>query len=127
MSEKYNHKEAFCLMSYKCEKCHDVEILWNSRDGVTPFIIGCTKCNGSMKHILWVFDKCVPNYRPEKGMRIFKSHTLESYKKGAKEYAQNLWDKNIHGARERYKSAEELYKVVSNDFQEGQPYVHKVE
>ena len=35
----YQHKEAYCIMFYKCDKCHAVERFWNSRDGVTPFIV----------------------------------------------------------------------------------------
>ena len=41
MESKYKHAEAYCLMKYKCEKCGKTEILWNSRDGVTPFMIKC--------------------------------------------------------------------------------------
>ena len=51
--KKYNHKEAFCLMQYQCEKCGGLEYLWNSRDGVTPFMLGCIKCDGMMQHINW--------------------------------------------------------------------------
>lgn len=48
MESKYKHAEAYCLMKYKCEKCGKTEILWNSRDGVTPFMIKCEKCDGHM-------------------------------------------------------------------------------
>ena len=57
MDSKYNHAEAYCLMKYKCEKCGTVETIWNSRDGVTPFIINCEKCNGHMQHIVSWDDK----------------------------------------------------------------------
>ena len=40
-NEEYKHAEAFCLMKYRCEKCGQAEVVWNSRDGVTPFIINC--------------------------------------------------------------------------------------
>jgi hypothetical protein len=33
------HKEAFALMLYRGEKPGRVETMWNTRDGVTPFII----------------------------------------------------------------------------------------
>ena len=32
----HNHKEAYMLMNYRCE-CGHHELIWNSRDGVTPF------------------------------------------------------------------------------------------
>ena len=48
----YNHAEAFCLMPYLCEKCRVGEWLYNTRDGVTPFMIGCAQpdCDGNMQH-----------------------------------------------------------------------------
>lgn len=49
------HPEAFCVMKYKCEKCLSIEMIWNSRDGVTPFTIMC-KCGGCMEHVEWKND-----------------------------------------------------------------------
>ena len=64
--KKYNHAEAFCIMKYHCEKCGKEELLWNSRDGVTPFIIGCSDedCDGHMQHADWHMDRCIPEYKP---------------------------------------------------------------
>jgi hypothetical protein len=69
--KKYNHVEAFCLMFYRCEKCGQLEVLWNSRDGVTPFIIGCSECDGNMVHINMKFDHAVEDHIVEKGERVF--------------------------------------------------------
>ena len=46
----HNHREAFCLMWYACP-CGHAERYWNSRDGVTPFMIGCEAkgCKAMMK------------------------------------------------------------------------------
>lgn len=58
---QYNHAEAFCLMSYQCEICGHNERIWNSRDGVTPFIIGCPVCGQpTHKHVDWGNDVCSP-------------------------------------------------------------------
>lgn len=38
-----NHKEAYLLMNYRCE-CGHHELIWNSRDGVTPFTLSCPNC-----------------------------------------------------------------------------------
>jgi len=62
-----NHKEALCLMQYRCTGCLRTEILWNSRDGVTPFIVRCSECKADMQHINWQQD------RPQEDMRIFMS------------------------------------------------------
>lgn len=75
----YWHKEAFCLMDYKCKECGTLEQLWNSRDGVTPFSIRCrdAHCNGKdtlgspMSHVDFHKDKCYPAFVPHPGLRIF--------------------------------------------------------
>lgn len=74
---KPNHAEAFCLMTYKCDSCQKEEELWNSRDGVTPFIINCAFCAGDAVHINFRSDKFMPNYCPDKGQRIFVDMTAE--------------------------------------------------
>lgn len=64
---EYQHKEAFCLMQYQCKHCHGTEILWNSRDGVTPFGIHCRICGGSMLHENWQADRFTPDHTPWPG------------------------------------------------------------
>lgn len=74
----YNHGEAFCLMKYRGEKSGRIEWLWNSRDGVTPFMIGGTVIIGGqremMQHVDWPEDARVPNYIPPIGSRVFMDH-----------------------------------------------------
>lgn len=57
---RYDHPEAFCLMNYQCEECGHREVLWNSRDGVTPFVIPCGKCGEASQHVDWSLDKYAP-------------------------------------------------------------------
>lgn len=45
--EEYRHAEAFCLMTYLCKGCGHREVIWNSRDGVTPFAATCPSCGGA--------------------------------------------------------------------------------
>lgn len=68
-SAPFQHAEAFCVMTYQCEKCKRRELLWNSRDGVTPFLISCGKwegahgnCDGSMAHADWQNDIRAPAF-----------------------------------------------------------------
>jgi len=35
----YRHAGAFCLMTYRADDGTEEEQVWNSRDGVTPFVI----------------------------------------------------------------------------------------
>lgn len=52
----FEHMEAFCLMWYQCEECTYRELLWNSRDGVTPFCIPCSKCGKVSQHTTFSLD-----------------------------------------------------------------------
>lgn len=69
--------EAFMLMKYRHQKTGQVEWVWNSRDGVSPFLItapGETALNGYMNHEDWGEDVLVPNFVPPIGMRVFIDH-----------------------------------------------------
>lgn len=75
---KMQHAEAYCLMTYKCKSCGKEEELWNSRDGVTPYIIACKHCGGEAKHVNFKSDKFLPNYQPFSGQRIFVDMTKKT-------------------------------------------------
>lgn len=94
IGEKFKHAEAFCIMQYRCEKCGFEEKIWNSRDGVTPFIIGCPSCGSpSHKHINFERDAFSPNHSMilNKGDRFFIDMTIER----SREYAVVRVDRQI--------------------------------
>lgn len=70
--DAYHHKEAYCLMEYRCKACGISEILWNSRDGVTPLYIASRCCGGEAVHVNWQNDQCVPGFQPPLGSRVFR-------------------------------------------------------
>lgn len=94
--------EAFCVMECQCEKCKKVELLWNSRDGVTPFIISSGCCEGERaNHINFkndAFNPSLPKYIPIN--RVFVSHTKESALASAtarfERIGQDMMDKYPH-------------------------------
>ncbi len=90
---KFTSAEAYCLMLYRCEGAepHD-EILWNSRDGVTPFVIKCARCESEMKHENWSKDRRVPDHIPEVGDRIFVNLTMDQAMPGARKHVEQYWD-----------------------------------
>jgi hypothetical protein len=91
------HGEAFALMKYQNKVTGRVEWLWNSRDGVTPFLIDDPLCPeghreryrqrqanknfdprkepdpGLLAHADWHEDAFVPNFVPTEGTRMFMS------------------------------------------------------
>ena len=83
------HGEAYCLMAYRCTKCGKEEVIWNSRDGVTPFIIGCRWCGGEAQHVRWEADAYAPCHRAAPGKRIFVDMTPEK----ARLYANRRFDR----------------------------------
>lgn len=69
---EHQYAEAFHLMLYMCKSCGDIEPIWNSRNGVTPFCIRCSNCGAvDMEHINWHSDLVRPDYQPKIGERIF--------------------------------------------------------
>ena len=121
MEEEYKYKEAFCIMTYKCKDCGAEEIIWNSRDGVTPFGINCVACKGQMDHVRWNEDKCVPNYYPRSGERVFIDLTLEAFVIYQRRKICMLWCHGNYPMSERWKTKEEALVALVKDFQPGSP------
>lgn len=89
------HAEAFCLMGYVCTGrvdpsqtfrsndgrllrtpgCGHRETFWNSRDGVTPFGMGCPSCGGDLQHMNWGADTYAPDHKPHHGQGIWRDGT----------------------------------------------------
>lgn len=89
MKHGYNHVEAFCLMTYR-ERNGEKEVrVWNSRDGVTPFVIPID--DHEYMHENWNDDKRDPEYIPEVGSYIFMDYTLSSLAAVYTEWARRHW------------------------------------
>ncbi len=74
----FNHPEAFCRMKYRCEGCGKWEWVWNSRDGVTPFLVNSRCCPEQLaQHVLWQEDERRLDYRLVPGERFFRDGTPE--------------------------------------------------
>lgn len=113
---KYNHGEAFCLMSYACQECgHHIRI-WNSRDGVTPFVVGCVQpnCEGDMHHINWHNDERFEFFVPPVGSYYFKDFSdivkAEQVARKRVESNEELFEKQFPG-----KDKEEFIKELAED------------
>lgn len=124
MSNTYQHKEAFCLMKYRSDDGTEEELIWNSRDGVTPFVI--TLRSGKFaRHIEWDKDQCLPDYVPPKNSRIFVDLT----KQRARDLvAQTILKYEVDGTFAKYGRPkdveEELFKSY---FKPGAPDIKEVE
>lgn len=85
------HAEAFCLMTYATDDGREMEAIWNSRDGVTPFIVH-SRSGIEMTHVDWRKDVRNPNHQPRPGDRIFVDITPEIARERAAMQVEQGWD-----------------------------------
>lgn len=69
-SEGHVHKEAFCHMIYEGNTSRKRISIWNSRNGVTPFVVYID--GEEYSHVDWDADTPDPNYKPKVGDYIFR-------------------------------------------------------
>lgn len=118
------HGEAFCLMAYASRDGSRREVLWNTRDGVTPF--GLHAEDGvELFHATWVLDVYAPAFIPPVGMRVFVDLTEEAARTHAAEQVERDWDHPEYPMREAFASKGDAVGVLtaSNMERPGQPDV----
>ena len=111
----YKHSEAFCLMQYATECRSEVEWIWNSRDGVTPFIVS-SRSGREMHHVCWHMDRYAPTYKPQPGERIFVDVTEEIARGWAQAQVTRYWDHEMYPMSRRFASKEEAIAYLTNDY-----------
>lgn len=122
-----NHCERFCLMTYASEDGRVREVLWNSRDGVTPFII--PSVDGiELSHVNWHGDQCEPNHVPAIGSRVFMDATIEDFIEWKARMVSEYWDApDFEYIRGKYDGdrGKAIRGLAQDDFdsQPGQPTV----
>jgi len=90
-------------MEYQCNKCQFLELMLNTRDGVTPFGLNCLMCDGVMYHVNWPRDERLPNFvellRIQRRivtpiMRVFVDAlpTHQHIQNAAKEHVERWWE-----------------------------------
>jgi len=121
---KYLANDAFLVMQYECEKCKKTEILWNSRDGVTPFSISCRACDkGMMSHIKWREDYIDLDYVPVRGSRVFVDATPEIFKITLRALVDKNWDNPVYPMSGLFTTKEIALDDLSGELNSGDPYV----
>ena len=131
------HGEAFKLMQYQAEDLDTpaanrgttgpIEWLWNSRDGVTPFVIGKPQdgddpsdegASGFMRHINWPDDILALQYVPNVGQRVFVDITEERARYYLRRNVERQWaeakDGEYHPAG-RWKDKDAMFDDMLSD------------
>lgn len=121
--------EAFCVMEYQCKKEHRV-LIWNSRDGVTPFIISCPihDCGEESQHIMWQKDHYCPAHKPATGDYVFVDLTIEMALAYRLQYVERNWCddmKEMFGTK--MKAIERLAKGDMESFAPHTPHLTRWE
>jgi hypothetical protein len=118
--------DSFMLMKYASKDGLIVEYLWNSRDGVTPFMLLAKDGKTEMSHVDWNRDIYCPNYQPPVGMRIFVRLTRERAVEGARKNVERWWEDN-NGFRERFpdkaEAIEHFAEAYESDYGDNCPDV----
>lgn len=109
----YAHVEAFCHMLYRTDDGRVQEWIWNSRDGVTPFVISIEGRQAS--HVEWNRDRRDPFYVPMVGERIFVDLTEERAKEIAARKCDLFWDHPEYPAHDRFESKETFIDLLLTD------------
>jgi hypothetical protein len=88
--EGHEYAEAFRLMKYR-DAGGNIERIWNSRDGITPFIV--PNRNGQeQQHVDWQNDPYAPYHVPMVGDRIFVNLTIERARENRRKYVDLWWN-----------------------------------
>jgi hypothetical protein len=88
---QFSHAEAFCLMQYASDDGCEIEFIWNSRNGVTPFSI-TSRRGTELRHVNWQADRKLPHFRPQPGSRIFVDMTPERARESAQKTVERWWN-----------------------------------
>lgn len=109
------HPETFYAMNYSTEDGSVNEIIWNARDGVTPYAVPSPD-GQLMKHLAWHLDQRVPYHRPAVGSRVFIDLTIEKARESRRLFVEQRWEQ----LRERWATREEAVEDLARiDFDDG--------
>lgn len=120
----HRHSEAYCLMTYVTDDGAERERIWNSRDGVTPFVIR-SRGGREMSHVDWHDDEYHPDYRPQPGERIFVDLTPEAASERARSLVERYWNDPDYPMALVYPSPETAIEALSV-FDPGTPMLVEV-
>ncbi|MEA2175334.1 MAG: hypothetical protein QOD00_2926 [Blastocatellia bacterium] len=123
----FNHVEAYCLMLYATQDGAQYEVVWNSRDGVTPFII-YSRDGQEMQHIAFDQDRVELDFVPAVGSRIFVDLTEEVARQKATERVATMWEEGERPLSERFETREAAVQMFLDAWteREGQPHLVEV-
>lgn len=122
-NDGYFHKEAYFLIKYKCKTCSSAEYIWNSRDGVTPFIVPCKTCSKEAYHGSWDQDQRIIQYDPPQRSRIFIDTPKEIHDFLLRVRINRQWEDGSYPMMVHFPSKSSAFKELEKDYNPNQPYL----
>lgn len=116
----HQHGEAFNLMVYRSDDGTEEEVIWNSRDGVTPLVI-TLRSGKQATHVDWHRDRYAPEHQPQPGDRIFVDLAEEKARQYARANAEKFWNMGeVMGtyASDVYESVDQLAEELAASYLE---------
>lgn len=105
------------LMTYQADDGSEIEHVWNSRDGVTPFVI-TLRSGKPARHVNWERDVYAPGHKPQPGTRMFVDMTPERARQLALANARRAFDEARPGVdpREIWATPEAMADDLEADY-----------
>lgn len=116
MTFVFNHPEAYCLMKYRSDDGLEEELLWNSRDGVTPFTI-TLKSGKVATHVDWQLDtRTRVDFKPPIGMRYFTDHTEATAREAATRNVDRWWEHDQYPMNRSFPDRDSAIQALMVDY-----------
>lgn len=107
------HPEAFCLMQYEADDGSETEVIWNSRDGVTPFCV-TLKSGKSATHARWSEDVRVSRTMADAlGVRRFVDMDNDTALQLARQRVDDWWSHPEYPMSGRWASKDEAARDLA--------------
>jgi hypothetical protein len=123
-NEGFFHKEAYCVMRYCCKACNRIEIIWNSRDGVTPFAVPCKTCSKEAVHENWNLDERVVDYKPLPRSRVFIDTPKEIHDFLLRSRINRQWENGFsYPMKDHFLSKRDAFLALGKEYDPSKPYL----
>ena len=119
---EHQYGERFCLMLYRGEHTKRIVDIWNSRNGVTPFIVDID--GEKYQHVHFQLDRRVPEHRLRPGDYFFRDIAPAE----AERYAAMVADRMEPNASERRRTkliAELTPQMLRDGSGDAHPYLDR--
>ena len=120
MAKPYDHNEAFNLMQYESKDGRERMVIWNSRDGVTPFGCSHPETGTELLHVRWNEDIRAVDHKPEVGEWIWVDLDPEKALQQTMARVEEWWDHPEYPMRDAFESKDAAARVLMKDMFESQ-------